>query len=207
MATEFIQTRLGALHVRPQQLIPRTVRHPAARAPSRARRLGSTYLWSPPAFLPFAHLLIFLPLPFSKLSFFHPLPTSPTQIPATPSPLLVSRKLCRKTLSLSLSALASSSQLAHPSPPVALPTVPPLFRSNLHTARRYLSRRSLKTPSTLLQNPFPKVTPVPPSLCPSKISRPTVRLSSSFSSPAGRKPSDRPEAAQPQKRPACTCIC
>jgi hypothetical protein len=42
-----------------------------------------------------------------------------------------------------------------------------------HTARRYLSQRSLKT-LIPLQNPFPKVTPVPPSLCPSKISRPTV---------------------------------
>ena len=43
-----------------------------------------------------------------------------------------------------------------------------------HTARRYSSKRSLNTSSTLSQNPFPKVTPVPPSLCPSKISRPTV---------------------------------
>lgn len=173
MATEFIQTRLGASHVRPQ---PPPVRHPAARAPSRP---------SPARAQPITHLLIFCPsASLLETLFLHPLQRHQHKYPQLPQTLVLSQTSSQDS-PLSQAHLRNS--------PV------PLLRST-YTARRYLSRRSLKTPSTLLQNPFPKVTPVPPSLCPSKISRPTVRFSLDPSpSSIGRKPSDLSEATQPQK--------
>lgn len=112
MATEFIQTRLGASHVRPQ---PPPVRHPSpvlppARRPPEPNQYSLTHL---------------LPLRFSsRNSLSSPPTTSPTQIPATPPDSCPLANFVAR-----LSPLASSSQLAYPT---QLPPVP-LLRSTYNS--------------------------------------------------------------------------
>ncbi|EWG39768.1 hypothetical protein FVEG_02478 [Fusarium verticillioides 7600] len=112
---------------------------------------ASTPVLPPASHQPKAHLLIFAPPASTKLSQLFLLPNNVTNTNT--------RKLQR---------LCSLANLVARHP------------HRLHTLLLYLHsealycQRSLKTSSSPLQNPFPKVTPVPPSLCPSKISRPTT---------------------------------